>query len=121
MTKELSEAKKLKDARTAARRKVEKICPHQIKGNVVCCLDQYTLNISLHNLAILSKSSHSRVQAMLRHYKIPKGKASKKFIMKLRSEGLLEIIYPIKKQRFIGVGEVEHHIIKQDVIAGFKM
>ena len=106
----MSYEKLLRDARMAARKKVIFIRPNDVIGNVVCCLDQNSFNIDLRNLAILSRSGHSRLQALLRHYKIPKGKASKRFAIKLRSEGMIEMIHPIRKE-----------VKKRYVIAGFKM
>ena len=111
MSHKLSEdERKLKDVRMAARKKVRSIRPNDVIGNVVCCLDQNTFNIDLRNLAVLSRRGHSRLQALLRHYEIPKGEASKKFALWLKSEGMIEMIHPIKKE-----------VKKPYVIAGFKM
>lgn len=99
--------KEIEDARAAARRKIKLYRPDEIKGNVVCHLDQDTFNNSLHNLAIMSKSDHVRLCALLRHHKIPKGKISKQFAMALRSIGKIKMIYPIK--------------IKKISLCGFKL
>ena len=95
--------KEVEDARAAARRKVKTIYPdYVLEGNVVCHLDQHTLNNDLRNLAIMSKSNHTKLYALLRHYKIPKGKISKKFALALRSMDIIQMIYPLKKLSLYG-------------------
>jgi len=95
--------KEVEDARAIARRKVGAIYPDYIlEGNVVCHLDQHTLNNDLRNLAIMSKSDHMRLYALLRHYKIPKGKISKQFALTLRSMDVIQMIYPLKKLSLYG-------------------
>lgn len=91
--------KEIEDARAAARRKINLYRPDELRGNVACHLDQNTFNNDLRNLAIMSKSDHVRLCALLRHHKIPKGKISKQFALALRYIGKIKMIHPIKNKK----------------------
>ena len=108
MTRKADESRKdlkgVEDARTKARRKVALIYPNELKGNVICHLDRNSLNSDLRNLAIMSRSDHMRLHTFLRKYKIPKGRASKKFALKIKSKEWIDMIYPIKKKSCVMYG-----------------
>ena len=91
--------KLVEDARAKARKKVERVSLTDLKGHVICHLDQISLNNDLRNLAIMSRSNHARLQSLLRHHKVPEGKASKQFAFTLRSAGIIEMEHPVRKMR----------------------
>ena len=93
--------KRLMDARAEAREKVAKIYPYDMKGNIVCHMNQISFDNKLSNLAIISRSDHAKLCSLLRSHKIPKGKESKRFALRLRSIGEIDMIYPLSKKNSI--------------------
>ena len=91
--------KNISKARAEAREKVAKFHPYMMEKNVICHLDQDSFNNNLCNLAIMSRTSYSKLLALLRWHKIPKGRMSKKFALGLRSKGEIGMIHPIKERK----------------------